>query len=729
MSDAGLSRREFLVLSGTAGGGLTLAFALSGCTAGPGSRPQAPIGEAELNAWLRIAPSGGITVQLPFSEMGQGVMTAIPLLVAEELDAEWARVRVEPAPVAEIYRNPFLDAQMTGASSSVRESWLPLRRAGATAREMLVAAASARWGVPASECETDQSHVVHHGTSRRLPFGALAEEAAKLRPPREPRLKSPEEFTLIGHDVPRLDLAEKLAGTATYGIDVVLPGMLHAAIRHAPEVGASIESVDDARARSQPGVTDVVQLDDAVAVVAESYWQAQQALASVEIHSARRKDEPRDDEAIFSALRTALSRKGDRLANRGDVDAALATSARVVEAEYQTPLLAHVALEPMNCTASVTPERCEVWVPTQAPEATRHAAATVSGLPEERVHVHTTFLGGGFGRRLEIDFVAQAVEIAKTAGRAVKLLWSREEDMRRDFYRPPAVGRLRGSLDREGRLTGWSHRFAVPSVDARFAGDQFRFGTPQWFDPLDPAPDSGSTPGAADQSYAIPSFRAEIVREEVGVPVGYWRSIGHSFNAFAVESFVDELALEAGADPVAFRLGLLADAPRPRGVLEALAERSCWGQRLPTGRHRGVALHEAFGSAVAQVAEVEAQPGGGLRVVRIVCVVDPGIAVQPDALRAQIEGGIVFGLSATVGEEINVAGGRIVQSNLHDYAVLRLADVPEIEVHIVESGGPPTGVGEAGVPPVAPAVANALFAATGRRPRRLPLGKALLAAS
>ena len=705
--------------------GLCLPVYLTGCGGEPPPRTQAPFAP---NAWLRVAGDGSVTVLVDRSEMGQGVSTALPMLVAEELDADWAKVRVEQAPANEVYYNPAFDGnQVTGGSTSVAVAWLPLREAGARARAMLVQAAAERWGLTSADCSTQQGSVIHPDGSTRLTYGELSAAAAALPVPDKVTLKAPQQFALIGKTLPRLDAPAMVRGEARYGMDVRMDGLLTAVVARCPVFGGKLASFDASKAQQVPGVRKVVQIDSGVAVVADGYWPAVQGREALEV----RWDEGPAAGLNSAALRAQfeeLARAPAAVARtRGNIEAALA-GARPIEAQYELPFLAHATMEPQNCTADVRADRCVVWAPTQfqtgdpmfAGGGARRVAMRITGLPRESVTVHTTHLGGGFGRRLESDYVAEAVQLSKAIGAPVKVVWSREDDTQHDVYRPMSLHRLSGALDAAGNAVAWRHRIVAPSIISRFIPGWLPDVVVHRLAVMRDGIDGGSVEGAHDHAYAIPNQLVDWVKADTPVPVGFWRSVGFSFNVFVVESFIDELAHAAGQDALAFRRKLLADAPRHLAVLELAAQKAGWGAPLPPGHFHGVALARAFQSCVAQVAEVSVRDGS-VRVHRVVCAADCGQVVNPGTLRAQMEGGINFGLSAALHGEITLAAGRVQQSNFHDYPLLRMHEAPDIEVHLVASAEAPTGAGEPGVPPIAPAVANAVFAATGKRIRRLPL--------
>lgn len=725
------TRRIFLTAGGLVGGGLALGIA--GIAFAPnrfGLVPKAAGGESWLTVWLKLTPDNIATVVVPHCEMGQGAHTALAMMLADELDADWNLVRVEEAPAEDAFANghvvrgflPFeipgplgrsfdfasfkaaqwVGMQITGGSSSVRGTGRHgMQVAGAAARAMLIEAAARRWNVSPGECAAALSRVTHAPSAKSASYGELAADAAKLLPPVHPTLKPRAARTLIGTRVPRLDLPDKVTGTARYGVDVALPGMLYAAVRAAPVFGGTLESVDTAPATALPGVRATVQLDDAVAVVADGWWQALQGVRALAPVFGDGGNGGVSSAGILAAQ--AAAQAGDdlkRAVNKGQGESALDQAATIIEAEYRVPFLAHATMEPMSATARFADGRCEVWAGVQDPLSARKTAAEAIRLDPQQVIFHNLPLGGGFGRRLPgtFGFVGQAARIARELSPApVKLIWSREEDMQHDHYRPAVVARFRGGLDAGGALLAWSSRFNRPG-DAR----------------------------AARPPYAIAHLALLASDQSSHVPEGAWRSVAHSQHGFFVESFMDELAHAAGKDPFEFRRAALGDAPRHLAVLEKAAEIAGWGSALPAGHGRGIALVESFGSIVAEVAEVEVTPDGRLMVHQIVAAVDCGEAIHPDNAVAQIEGGIVFGLSAAVFNGITIENGRVVQGNFHDYPMPKLADTPRIRVEFIDSDAMLGGLGEPGVPPVAPAVANAVFAATGRRLRQLPLQPQLL---
>jgi isoquinoline 1-oxidoreductase beta subunit len=660
----------------------------------PYAKPPPPARpEVTLNPWIRIAADGTITLVAGQSEMGQGASTGLAMLVAEELDVDLAQIRYEAAPADRAYVNPSFGEQLTGGSTSIRAWWRPLREAAAAARERLIAAAADGWALRRKDCRAERGTVVHIPTGRRFGYGELAARAAALPAPRSVRLKQPHDFHVIGTLQPRLDSADHVTGRAIFGGDVSIPDMLVATVARCPVFGGKLAHVDARRARAIQGVRDVVEMESGVAVIAESSWSALRGRETLAISWDEGPQAGIDSARIRHSLQEAATHRGRIARDDGDAIDALRYAARSVEAVYETPYLAHATMEPMNCTARVGPDGCDVWAPTQAQTDAQNVAAQAAGLRRNQVRIHTACIGGGFGRRLDQDFVAEAVQIAKAVGRPVQVLWTRDDDMRHDHYRPANYTRLRGGLDAGGRTVAWFQRIVGPSLA------------------LD----------GVDVPYAIPNIREEHVEIDPGVPTGPWRSVGASQNAFAVECFIDELAHASRADPLAFRRKLLGRAPRHRGVLDLAAEKAGWGTPPPRGRHRGLAVYHSFGSYVAQVAEVSVSETGAIRVHRVVCAIDCGFAVNPDLVAAQMEGGIAFGLSAALKGEITVEQGAVVQASLRDFPILKLDEMPEVEVHIRASREEPGGVGEPGVPPIAPALANALFAATGHRIRALPI--------
>ena len=704
-----LPRRDFLKKSAAGGAGLVLSFYLP--KKFEALAAELPAEPAAMNAWVHIAPDNTITFMIDKSEMGQGVVTSLSMLLAEELEVDWKKIKTEFAPAAKEYFNPVFGLQGTGGSTSVRASWEPLTKAGAAAREMLIAAAAKEWGVEASSCSAENGSVVHSATKKRLGYGALAEDAAKLPVPEKPALKDPKDYKYIGKPVKRLDTPAKVTGRAEFGIDVRKPKMLHAVVARCPVFGGKVKSFDDSKAKGVTGVKQIVQISSGVAVVADNTWNAMEGRRALEISWEEGDNAANSSEAIRKLYSERAEQPGAIARKDGDADAALASAAKKVEAVYEAPFLAHATMEPMNCAADVRADSCDIYAPTQFQTFNQMAGAKITGLKPEQVRVHTTYLGGGFGRRAEQDFVAEAVEISKAAGAPVQVTWSREDDMQHDFYRPAAYTKITVGLDADGWPVAWKSRIVSPSIMSRFFPGSVKNGL-----------DASSVEGHADVKYDIANFFTDYVLTEAGVPVGFWRSVGNSQNGYVVETFIDELAKAGGKDPFELRRKLLAKAPRHLGVLELAASKAGWGKPLSAGRTRGIAVVESFASYVAEVAEVSVNRSSGeVRVHRVVCAVDCGRHVNPDIIAAQMQGGIAYGLTAALKGAITIEKGRVQQSNFHNYEMVRLNQMPEVEVHIVPSNEAPGGIGEPGTPPIAPAVCNAVFAATGKPIRRLPI--------
>jgi len=701
-----INRREFIKVATAVGGGLVLAFYL------PERLAAVQADEFVPNAFLRIGTDDSVTIIINKSEMGQGVYTSLPMIIAEELDCDWRKVRVEAAPVAPEYNHTIFGSMVTGGSTSVRTEWERLALAGATAREMLVQAAAWTWQAEPDTLRT-KNNLVYHPDGRMLSYGALAEKAAKLDVTTEVKLKKAEKYTLIGKPIHRLDSPAKVNGTAEFGIDVQLPGMLVAVIARPPGFGAVLKQFDDKKAREVKGVKAVTHVPAGIAVVAEGFWSALRGREALQITWDEGQGASLSTEGIRKDYARRARTPGLLAHQKGDVKGAMAGAAQTLEAEYEVPYLAHATMEPLNCCVDLREDGCDVYTGTQMQTADRDTAARIAGLPPENVHIHTTYLGGGFGRRANpaSDFVAEAVQVARAVGKPVKVIRTREDDMRAGYYRPLWYDRISATLDAKGQLTGWSHTIVGQSI---MAGTAFAANIKDGIDPT-------SVEGAADLPYGIPNIRVDLHSPELPITVQWWRSVGHSHTAFVVESFLDEVAHAADRDPVEFRRKLLADSPRHLSVLNLAVEKAGWGQPLADGHRLGVAVAASYGSYAAQVAEVSASPEGSIKVHRIVCAIDCGRLVNPDTIVAQMESGIVFGLTAALYGEITVQKGRVVQGNFDDYPLLSIDETPDIEVHIVPSGEPPGGIGEPGVPPVAPAVANALFALNGARVRSLPL--------
>jgi isoquinoline 1-oxidoreductase beta subunit len=705
-----LSRRSFVASVATLGGGLALGFHLP-----TGLAPaRAASGADEVNAWIVIQPDDVVVIRVARSEMGQGITTSLPMLVAEELECDWNKVRAEfPSSDENLRRKRAWGDMSTGGSRSVRGSQEYLRKAGAAAREMLVAAAAQQWNVPAAECQAAKSIITHKPSGRTLRFGEVAEAAAKLPPPAEPKLKDPKDWTLVGTPQKRLDTADKVTGKPIFGIDVRVPNMLYAAIVQCPVFGGTLKSYDEAKINGRTGVRRVVPLPNAVAVVADSWWRAKQAVDALPVTWDEGQNGKVSNAGIAELLRGGLTAAEAAVVRKdGDCEAALGRTIKRVEAEYSAPYLAHATMEPMNCTAHVTPDKVEVWVPTQSGESALAAAAAAGEMTPEKVVVHKTMLGGGFGRRGAVqDFVHQAVLIAKAVGQPVKLLWTREEDIRHDFYRPAAMVKFTAGLDASGMPIAWRVQVSSPSIFASLLPQRLVNG-------LDPIAASGFTD---EMAYQVPNLEVSYAMRTTHVPVGFWRSVNHSQNGFFRECFVDEMANAAGQDPYQFRRKLLSKDPVRLAVLDAAAQTAGWEKAPPHGVSRGIALVEAYGSLCAQVVEAAVGAKGEVKVHRVVAALDTGHVVNPAILASQVESGIVYALTAALYGAITIENGRVSQSNFDDYQMLRMADMPTIETVLVPSGGFWGGAGEVGVPPLAPALCNAIFAATGKRIRSLPI--------
>jgi len=705
-----VSRREFLIAGAAAGGGLLLGWRID-------ARPLSPVFAP--NAFIRIGTDGRVTMIMGQVEMGQGMYTAMPMLLAEELEVGLDQVRLEHAPPDDkLYANPIFHFQATGGSTSVKGLYEPMRRAGATARTMLMAAAAKRWNVDPASCRAERGAVIHTPSHRRLSYGALAAAAAALPIPDNVVLKRPEDFKLIGTPAKRLDTPDKVNGRAQFGIDVRLPGMKIATVAASPVLGGTVAGLDEAKAMAIAGVRQIVKLDDVVAVVADHMWAAKQGLAALAIRWDDGPNAKVSTADVVRELDAASQQPGVVARKEGDAAAAIAAATVKLDAVYQAPFLAHTTMEPINCTVHVRPDGCEVWTGSQVLARAQATAAQVTGLPLEKVVVHNHLLGGGFGRRLEVDYVTQAVRIAKQVDGPVKVVWTREEDVQHDVYRPYYYDRMAAGLDAHGKPIAWTHRLVGPSILARWAPPAFRNGL-----------DGDALDGAVHLQYDIPAIQVEYVRhEEPVVNTGFWRGVGVTHNTFVIESFIDELALAAKADPFEYRRALLAKSPRARTVLELAAQQAGWGETLPAGRGRGIALmYSGWDTYVVQVAELSVSESGEVRVHRIVCAVDCGTVVNPDIVKAQIEGGVIFGIGGALWGEVTLKNGRVEQSNFHDVRVLRMNETPPIEVHLVRNLEPPGGIGEPGTAVTAPALANAIFAATGKRIRKLPLVSALKA--
>lgn len=719
--DTNLGRRHFLIGTGVILGGLVVGFRVAERRTGRAAGAGAGDAIFKPNAFVRIGADDSITVIIGKSEMGQGIYTGLPMVLAEELDVDPSRVRVEIAPVDPAFNMPWLPTQLTGGSSSTNTTYQTLRQAGATARAMLIAAAASAWNTDASILTTSGDGAVVNG-EQRMRYGALADAASKLAPPKTVPLKDPANFSYIGKRVHRLDGPAKVSGQAEFGLDVRRPGMLFAMVSRAPVFGATLKGFEDQAARAVPGVIDVKQVPTGVAVIAKSTYAARKGRDALEVEWDEGVGATFSTEKLSEEYRARSAMPGGAVAaNVGDVSAAMAGKKPVIESVYEVPFLAHACMEPLNCVVHVSGDRCDIWTGTQWQSGDQENAAKALGLKPHQVNIHTTFLGGGFGRRGNgvSDIVVEAVHVAKGVGKPVQTVWTREDDTRGGYYRPYFVHRARAMLNEHGMPHAWQHSIVGQSI----------FSTVDMLKPLiKDGVDPASVEGVSDMPYAVPNLHVELHTTENVVPIQWWRSVGHTHTAFAVNCFLDEMAAVAKKDPVEYRRALLADKPRHLAVLNTAVEKAGWGNALPAGHFHGVALHESFGTLVAQVAEVSID-GDDVRVHRVVCAVDCGQVVNPDQAEAQIEGAIVFGLSAALRGEITIADGRVQQSNFNDYAPLRMNEMPIIETHFLKSAAPMGGLGEPGTPCIAPAVCNAIFAATGKRIRKLPIATNLTSAS
>ena len=699
MGKYSLSRRVFLKKSTLTFTGLIIGF-----TYEPESSLAVKVENAEeLGIWIRIAPDGSTTLIVPSSEMGQGVNTSLSMILAEELEADWQSVKTETAPVNSKYINPESNSgQMTAGSSSVKGFWNPLRKAGAAVRLMLQKAAAQKWEIPIEECVAKSGYIYRKNSSQKLSYGELAEAAGKIDIPSDPPLKNSKDYNLVGKSIKRIDIPSKTNGSAQFGIDVRLPEMMYATIRQSPVFGGEVLSYDEDAAKSIRGVKKVTLIPNGIAVIADNTWRAKRGMEVLNLKFHGGKTIGLESQQVQKELLKALDDEG-----KTKIEAN-----QVLDLEYEVPFLAHAPLEPMNCTANVTDNFCEVWVPTQSQGGCMDAAKEITELDEEQIQIHTTYLGGGFGRRGETDFVKQSLILAKALGKPIKVTWMREEDMQHDFYRPASMSRFQIGLNKDGFPISWNNQLASPSILKRF------FAPMAWFN-IDPL----STEGADEIPYAIEDFNFDYSVVDSGVPVGFWRSVGSSFNAFFTESAIDEAAHLAQQDQFDYRMKLLSGKPRFQKVLEKVMRESKWGRILPKGHGLGISIHKTRGSIAGAVIEVSTDVNGMLNLNKAWIAIDCGEVINPNTVRAQMEGGFTFGLSATLGEEITLKDGRVEQSNFHDYSILRLKGSPEISVEIIESGNEIGGVGEVAVPLAAPALTNAIFSSSGRRIRSLPLSK------
>ncbi len=730
---AGVSRRAFLKLGVTigaaAGGGLMLGFSVPARSQGEAANPKSVIGGDgnetaqgglfEPNAFVQIDSTGKVTLIIPKVEMGQGVYTSIPMLIAEELEVPLESVVIDHAPPDEkLFKDPLLGGQLTGGSTSIRYAWEPMRRAGASARVLLISAAAQQWQVDPASCKAERGEVVHGASGRRIGYGQLADAASRLPAPKDVKLKDPKDFKLIGTTAKRLDSPEKVNGAAVFGLDVRVPGMVYAAIVNSPVFGGTLLAVDDTHAKQIPGVRQIVRIDNGVAVLGDHTWAAKRGAAALQLTWNEGRGASYSTAHVVQELAEASKGKGAVARKDGDVTKGFSDAKNRVDAVYQQPFLAHATMEPVNCTVSVRADGCDIWVGTQVPTRAVDIAVKVTGLSADKITIHNHLLGGGFGRRLETDFIEQALKVGKQAGTPVKVMWTREEDIQHDMYRPYYYDVISAGLDANSKPIAWQHRIVGSSVIARFAPPAFKNGV-----------DPDAVEVASDLPYDLPNQLVDYVRQEpMNIPTAFWRGVGPTRSTFVVESFIDELAAQAKADPVSYRHALLNKTPRAQHVLEVASQSAGWGNTLPKGQGRGVSVMHAFGSFFSMVVDISVNDGGEVTVNRVVCAVDCGMVVNPNTIEAQIQGGVIFAITAALYSEITIRDGRVEQTNFTDYRMLRIDQTPPIEVRIVKSGEAPGGIGEPGTAALAPALTNAIFAATGKRLRQLPVGRQLASA-
>lgn len=728
------SRRQFIKNSSIAAGGLSLGISLSACSDNL-EVTAAVAGNSDVTAWLNIDTTGIITIRVPSSEMGQGVHTSLPMIIADELDANWDDVRSETAPVTSDFVNALTGSRGTGGSSAVRRWWPSIAVAGATAREMLVLAAAQNWNVPTDELTTQNSTVMHEVSGQSASYASLAASAALMDAPANPRIKDPSQYTIIGKSAKRLDTPSKVNGSAVFGIDVKVPNMVYATSSAAPNYIGTLQSMNEDSARNMSGVIDVIRLPltdpeadrvqgivsvgDTVAVVAETYWQARKGLETLSPEFSDANVGAVDNQSLLNGFRLALSEGGKVARNDGDVEQSFAGADQIIEADYAVPYLAHLCMEPMNCTAqykvdSVNGDSVELWAPTQGESLGIQIISEAFGIPAENVTIHTTMLGGGFGRRYEADFLLQSTRISKAVGKPVKMLWSREEDVQHDYYRPASVSRFKVAIDDSGLPVAWKNEMACPSVAQR----NFSAAVVDGIDPF-------SLEGAVNIPYAIPNQLVTLKQHDTHIPVGSWRSVGSSHNGYYIESMLDEVATSTGQDPFALRRRLLQGHPRFLKVLDELEAKSDWLENAPEGRFRGMAIHESFASIVGEVAEISIDDNDGVRIHKMTCVADCGVVVNPSIIESQMESAMIDGLTAALRGGITIKQGRVVEGNFDTYQMMRLAEMPQLAVHIMKNSEAAGGVGEPAVPPSMPALTNAIFAASGKRVRSLPIEKDL----
>ena len=718
------------------GSGLVVGIQLQACSENPGSLGSNKLNsqnEFMANAWIKIREDNIATIMVSHSEMGQGISTALCMIVAEELEADWSKVRFEMAPVADVYKHPKYGIQWTVSSMSIHSSWDRWREAGAAIRELLISAAARFWKVSRDDCRAEKSHVIHLPSKKNVPYGELIYKTDGIPLPEKLQLKKPSEFKIIGRPIRRLDSRPKIEGSAVFGIDVKVPGMLIATVIHPPVLGDVIKSFKPKKILAMPGIKNVLAIKTGIAVVADTFWQARSAMDLLEIEWQQNGNPPASTDSLFERWAEMGEKEGKSFHATGNVDGHFKGAAKVIEATYDLPYQAHATPEPMNCTAHVTEEGCEIWAPTQNPKSAQEIAAVITGLENEQVKVHTTFLGGGFGRRVLVDYVGEAVEISKKVKTPVKVIWTREEDIRHDFFRAATHNVLKAVIDDRGHPIAWLHRIVgadvfgqtLPKVVSGMMPDFM----PRFVKNLATAlaenlmprfiPGKKAIKGAGPLPYNIPNMRVEFINDDPGIPLCWWRSVAPSTNCFAVESFIDELAAASGRDPYDLRYELLTQSPRLRNVLKVAADNAKWSEPPPNGIHRGIAAHDFQGTMMAFVAEVSVNKDGHVKVHRVISAVDCGIAINPRTIEAQVQSAVAFGLTATIKSSITFREGATEQSNFHDFPLLRMDEMPQVEVHILPSTNPPTGIGEVGVPIIGPAVANAIYTATGKRIRKL----------
>jgi len=701
-----MNRRDFIKVVSTAGTGLVLGFYIPYTNKLNGKTFIPTIFEP--NAWIKIKSDNMVKIMVSKSEMGQGVLTSLPMIIAEEMDLDWSKIIIEKAPTDQ----KKYGSQMTGGSNSVSSGWKKLREAGAVAREMLVMAAAQEWGILFSECETHNGIVTHERTGKKLSYGDLAKKASQLKVPKKPTLKNKGDFSIIGQSLKRTDTLPKVNGTAQFALDVQLDGLLYATVVHSPVFGGKLKSFNEASVNDISGVTKIFEIENGLAIVAQNTWAALKAKKQIEINWDEGQVAGLDSEKIREDLLDASKEKGGVVRKEGNVKKALKSSKNQIEAIYESPLQAHATMEPMNCTAYVQRDKCQVWAGTQNPEGARKITSKITGFSNKQVEVNVTFLGGGFGRRAFNDFVKEAVEISNEMKKPVKLTWSREEDMQHDYYRPPSLHVMKGAFDQNNNLSVWKHQITAPSIlFSQILKMPF---------PYKEKVDIIAVEGAKHLPYEIPNMQVDFQMTKIPIPLGWWRSVYDSQNAFANECFMDELAEKAGKDPVKFRLELLPKSSRDAGVIKMVAEKSSWNDFQNGPTYQGISCHKSFGTWVAQVARVSVE-NKKVKVHEVFCTVDCGIVINPAIVKAQISSAIIYGLSATLKSKITIKNGRVSQNNFDDFEVIRMNEAPKIHVYLIESGAQPKGVGEPGLPPIAPAVTNAVYAATGKRIRELPI--------